>query len=135
MLQNVTLRHLTRALSKAAWAYLFASSCGGAHAQTSAIVVSDMVNNRVLIYNAPIHTNEPPSVVLGQADFVHGKVNRGGAETANTLNLPLVLAKDPEHNLYVADTDNCRIVRFRPPFTNGMNADLIIELAEPGKGT
>jgi len=94
------------------------------------VAISDTKNNRVLIFDAPWHTNESASVVLGQADFLHGSPNRGGKPAANTLRMPMGLAKDSDGNLYVADLGNCRILQFRPPFTNGMSASQIIK--DPG---
>jgi hypothetical protein len=62
-------------------------------------------------------------LVLGQADFVSIQENRGGANpTSNTLAGPHSLAFDSAGRLYVADSGNIRILRFDPPFSNGMNA-------------
>jgi hypothetical protein len=94
---------------------------------TPGLAVADSGNNRILFYNTPSSTNEGASVVLGQADFTHGSVNQSGAEpAANSLNGPAGLAKDSSGNLYVADTGNCRVLEFKTPFTNGMNASLVI---------
>jgi len=97
------------------------------------IAVSDTWNNRVLIFDYPLSTNESASVVLGQADFFHGAPNRGENPAADTLRNPQGLATDSSGNLYVADTGNCRILQFHPPFTSGMNASLIIQ--DPGFAT
>ena len=99
-------------------------------AASDRVAVSDSKNNRVLIFDMPLRTNESASVVLGQADFFHGSPNRGGGPAANTLNSPGGLAKDSFGYLYVVDLGNCRILQFRPPFTNGMNASLVIQ--DPG---
>jgi len=99
-------------------------------AASDRIAVSDMKNNRVLIFDTPLAKNERASVVLGQADFVHGSPNRGGDPAADTLKMPMGLTKDSSGNLYVADLGNCRVLQFRPPFTSGMNASLIIQ--DPG---
>ena len=87
---------------------------------------ADTYNNRVLIYNTPFSTDESASVVLGQADFTHGTANQGATIAANTLNLPASVAVDSSGNLYVADDNNCRVLQFKPPFTNNMNASVVI---------
>ena len=87
--------------------------------------VADTSNNRVLGFpNAAAFINgEAADIVIGQADFTSIQANRGGANPAqNTLSGPRGVATDSASRLYVADTDNKRILRFDPPFTNGMNA-------------
>ena len=87
--------------------------------------VADTSNNRVLGFvNAAAFINgESADIVIGQADFTGIQSNRGGANPAqNTLSGPRGVAVDSASRLYVADTDNKRILRFDPPFTNGMNA-------------
>ena len=85
--------------------------------------VADYANNRVLIYDIPFSTDESARVVLGQADFTS---NAYPAIAANTFYDPYSVAVDSSSNLYVADTWNCRVLQFKPPFTNGMNASVVI---------
>ncbi len=49
--------------------------------------------------------------------------------TANTLCNPYSAALDAAGDLWVADTDNARIVEYKPPFSTGMAASL--ELGQP----
>ncbi len=84
---------------------------------------ADTYNNRVLIYNIPFSTDESASVVLGQADFTS---NAFPAIAANTFDFPISAAVDSSDNLYVADFDNCRVLQFKPPFTNNMSASVVI---------
>jgi sugar lactone lactonase YvrE len=89
------------------------------------LFVADTSNSRVLSFPSPAtFTNgQAADLVIGQADFVAIDANRGGANpTANTLSGPRGVALDPSGRLYVADTGNARILRYDPPFTNGMNA-------------
>ena len=85
--------------------------------------VADTYNNRVLIYNIPFSTDESASVVLGQADLTS---NVFSAAAANTFDYPTSAAVDSSDNLYVADYENCRVLQFKPPFTNNMNASVVI---------
>ncbi|MGO9316730.1 MAG: NHL repeat-containing protein [Terracidiphilus sp.] len=93
---------------------------------------ADTYNNRVLIYNTPFSTDESAGVVLGQADFTH---NAFLPIAANTFNNPSSVAVDSSGNLYVADINNCRVLQFKPPFTNNMNASMVIGQASPTTST
>jgi NHL repeat len=89
---------------------------------TKAIAVADTNNSRVLIYNYPITSNgQAANLVLGQPDFV----SSGFAVTATGMDDPYDVAEDGAGNIYVADTQNSRILQFKPPFTNGMAASLV----------
>jgi hypothetical protein len=62
-------------------------------------------------------------VVLGQEDFTH---NAPLALAANTINRPMAVAPDSSGNLYVADfIFACRVLQFKPPYTNNMNASVV----------
>jgi sugar lactone lactonase YvrE len=85
--------------------------------------VADSGNNRVLLFDSPLTTNEIASIVLGQQGFISN-----GAPTQVTANAltPEAVAIDSSGNLFVADSYSCRILRFQPPFQNDMNANLVI---------
>jgi len=121
------------------------SSCGGGTAQLASadaasaavraakpkpakplLAVADSSNNRVLIYNAPFKTDEKAIIVLGQPDFVHNAANQGAVgPQVNTLNFPGDVAQGPNGEIYVADTGNCRVLRFDPPLTTNMSASVV----------
>ena len=99
---------------------------GGNHATTSAsngLAVVDTSNNRVLLYNTPLSTGQSASVVLGQADFT---TLTPDTLTATSMFYPTDTAEDSNGNIYVSDTLNNRVLQFKPPFTNGMSASLVI---------
>jgi uncharacterized protein (TIGR03382 family) len=87
--------------------------------------VADNANNRVLMWTdaATFANGAAAALVLGQADFSSNLPNRGNAApAANTLSGPRSVVMDSAGRLYVADSSNFRILRFDPPFSNGMNA-------------
>jgi len=103
-----------------------AAGSNPASAPAQHLAVADEQNNRILIFDAPFTTDESASVVLGQVDFTGQQPNQGGAAAANTLAAPSGLAIDAEGNLYVADSGNCRVLQFQPPFTTDMSAALVL---------
>jgi sugar lactone lactonase YvrE len=89
---------------------------------TGTIIVADTLGNRVLLFRSPINTGESASVVLGQSDFTSSLATT----SANGFDQPVSAVKDAQGNLWVTDWNNNRILEFKPPFTNGMNASVVI---------
>jgi len=91
------------------------------------LIVADMTNHRVLIWNSvPTSSGTAADVVLGQADFTSGSANRGGSVAANTLNLPWELAC-ANGRLFVADGANARVLIYNSiPTSNGASADIVV---------
>ena len=91
------------------------------------LFVADGDNNRILIWPSAtkFRNGEPASAVLGQPSFAIGGKCTGGT-TASTICDPNGLAVDTLGHLFVSDTDGDRILRFSPPFSNGMAADMVI---------
>ena len=86
--------------------------------------VSDEDNARVLEFSPPFSTGMNATAVLGEPDFV---TNTGcNATTANSICEPYGVAFDSSGNLWVGDDENCRALRYSPPFTNGMAASLVL---------
>jgi hypothetical protein len=93
--------------------------------------VADALNHRVLEFQAPFTTNMNASLVLGQVDVTHGLANQGGTSlTSATLNIPHEVTFDSSGRLFVSDSQNDRTLMFAPPFSNGMNASLVIGQAD-----
>lgn len=84
--------------------------------------VADNGDNRVLVWNnlSGWANGQAADAVLGQAN---ASDNMAAGETASGLSSPTGLAVDSSGNLWVADTNNARVVRFPAPFTTGMSAD------------
>ncbi len=84
-----------------------------------ALYVADTVNNRVMAWkNATGFANgQPADLIIGQPD-VYSTAPGGGASTFSTgLNLPVGLAV-LNGDLFVADTGNNRILRYRSPLSH-----------------
>jgi hypothetical protein len=84
------------------------------------VYVSDSDNNRVLGWRdaASFSNAAPADLVIGQPDFLSYLCNGiNGAASASTLCEPEGVAVDGAGNLYIADTDNQRVLEYANPFT------------------
>lgn len=90
--------------------------------------VADTNNHRVLRYSAGTLNAQDAAadLVLGQFDLGTSSLNAGGSVSAFGLRNPSALAFDAAGSLYVADTQNSRIVVFTAPLANGVAATRVI---------
>ncbi len=80
------------------------------------VYVADIYNHRVVAYQSPATTRDTtPDALYGQAQYTDHLPNRGGVAGLNTLNNPLGMAFDAGGNLYLADLENSRVLRFKAP--------------------
>ncbi len=100
------------------------------------LYVSDNLRNRVLGYSSPFEACSTFPCVGGPAGLVFGQ---GGSFTAFECNFdtgtnfstdadlcgPTGLAVDKSDNLYVADTDNNRVLKYDTPLTTDTVADMV----------
>ena len=84
--------------------------------------VVDSAPDRVLEYSPPFSNGMNAALVIGQNSFT---TDTGGV-TQNGLNGPTRVAFDALGNLWVSDSGNNRVLGYSPPFSNGMNAVLVI---------
>ncbi|HEY4765160.1 MAG TPA: NHL repeat-containing protein [Candidatus Sulfotelmatobacter sp.] len=84
--------------------------------------VVDCDNNRVLEYNPPFVTGESASTVLGQADFTSAVQGAG----ATGFDVPWSVALDANGNVWVSDGGNWRVLEFKPPFSSGQAASMVL---------
>ncbi len=79
----------------------------------------------------------PADLVIGQSDFFSAGCNQNRTDAAgnplaaaNTLCLPQGVAVDPSGNLYIADSNNFRVLGYAAPFSSGksagQSADLVL---------
>lgn len=93
------------------------------------LYVSDSYNSRVLSYSAPLGTGEAASGVLGQTNFYSGGPGTG----PGALDQPAGIAVDPRGQLWVADAQNNRVLRYSLPIVDGSPANLV--LGQPSLST
>jgi Calx-beta domain/NHL repeat len=73
------------------------------------LYVADTANNRVLYFSD--HNDSNADKVYGQPGFSSMTINYGGL-SASSLHFPHAVALDRNNNLYVADTNNNRVLYF-----------------------
>ena len=83
--------------------------------------VADSGNNRLVRLGAAIlNSNDTEfDAVAGQRDFESAAANAGGTVSAAGLDQPAALVFDAQDNLYVADFNNTRVLRFSRPLGPG----------------
>jgi uncharacterized repeat protein (TIGR01451 family) len=88
------------------------------------LIVCDMSNNRVLIYNSiPTANGASADVVIGQTNFTTSTSGAGN----NKFSFPWYLTLSQDGKLLVADHENHRVLVFNSvPTTNGALADVVI---------
>src|SRR4051812_31197379 len=99
--------------------------------------VADAGSNRVLRYSKPFATNMDATLELGQPSasaFTSGDANNGGI-SGSTLSGPAAVAVDPSGNIWVADTGNHRVLEFKAPFSNGMEASVVVGQTDFSSGS
>ncbi len=83
--------------------------------------VADTGNHRILRFSAASLndlTSPDADAVIGQPDFFSGGTNRSsGTISARGFNTPAGLVFDAQDNLYVADFNNNRVLKFSGPLT------------------
>ncbi len=87
------------------------------------LYVSDTYNCRVLEFLPPYTDGEAAQVVIGKPD---ANTSCGGPASATNLGHTAGLAFDQAGNLWVADSGNNRVLRFKPPFKTGKAANLVV---------
>lgn len=94
------------------------------------LIVADVNNNRVLIWNnVPSSNGAPADLVLGQNDFVTGS-NDGAGATATSFHFPSAVFSDGT-KLFVADSQNRRVLIWNE-FPTSINepADVVVGQAD-----
>ncbi len=107
-------------LSKTASATNLTAPTGVAIASDGTVVVSDILQNRVVAFPGPaanLTNGMAASTVYGQADFT----STGGGTADNQFSSPYEIAVDSSDRVYVADAGNNRVLIFDSPSKAGTN--------------
>lgn len=89
--------------------------------------VADTQNNRVLLFPHTYKNGKAAIAVLGQPNFTSSELNQGSlTPSVESLFYPQGIEVDSSGNLWVGDTSNNRTLQFTPPFTDDMNASLVL---------
>ncbi|MDX2128823.1 MAG: NHL repeat-containing protein [Chloroherpetonaceae bacterium] len=96
------------------------------------LYVADQNNHRVLRFAnaATALTGAAATVALGQPNLTSGTANNGG-RSASSMNFPIGVAVDGSGNLYVADANNHRVLRFASAATALTGAVATFALGQP----
>jgi uncharacterized protein (TIGR03437 family) len=88
------------------------------------LYIADTFNNRVLAWqNAVSFKNgQKADLVIGQQDMYHTAAQGPGGTFQTGLSFPTGLMVDANGNLYVADTNNNRILRYAKPFAQSQQS-------------
>ncbi|ETR65519.1 MAG: NHL repeat containing protein [Candidatus Magnetoglobus multicellularis str. Araruama] len=92
----------------------FDSPLAGTVDQSNHLYISDMTNNRVMIFNNPLikGNGAPADYVLGQPNFTESTANNGGV-SERSLNAPHWLFFDNINKyLWLPDATNYRVLRY-----------------------
>jgi sugar lactone lactonase YvrE len=90
------------------------------------LFVADYSNCRIVEYQPPFSTGMAASVAIGQTDLSSSSCGT----SASTTEGPLGLTFDSNGNLWTGDYSNNRALQFKPPFTTGMSASLVLGQAD-----
>ena len=86
------------------------------------LYVADHESSRIIAFSSPVATGQAASLVLG-----HGVFSSTSAATDRlSVGYPVDLAFDGEGRMWTADFGNDRVLRYDPPFTNGMPAAIAL---------
>lgn len=108
---------------------------GGLVAGAQGLFVHDGGNRRVLHFRKP-RESAVADVAIGQADLA--SFEAGPPSARRLASEDGALALDPKGALLVADTMGNRVLRFSPPFANGMAADVVLgqkDFAQTGRSS
>ncbi len=90
------------------------------------IWVADVLNNRVMEFKPPFTDGMNASLELGHAAGGLQFMTSTPSVGPNGLNSPVDMKFDPSGDLWISDRGNNRVMEFKPPFTDGMNASSVV---------
>ena len=99
----------------------------GIYYNGSKLFVSDLGNNRVLVYNSlPTSNNASANVVIGQGNMAGESANKGGSASESSLYNPIGVWADND-KLFVGDFKNNRVLIYNSvPTSNNASANVVV---------
>ncbi len=89
--------------------------------------ISDYQNSRVVEYlSSNLITGSPATIVIGQPSLYTGSQNQQGVINLKDLSSPFSATFDSSGNLWVADSNNNRVLEFKPPFSTNEVASVVL---------
>lgn len=88
--------------------------------------VMDYLNYRVLEFRPPFATGMEASLVIGQPNYTAAVSASAPPATDSGFYEPGLFVLDSSDNMWIADHGNNRVLEFKPPFSTGMSASLVI---------
>jgi len=90
------------------------------------LYVADNNNSRVLEYDAPVTSGKAAHLVFGQPNVTTGGCNSSGVINTTALCQPTGVAVDINDNVYIADYNNSRVLKYTTPLTTDTAADVVL---------
>lgn len=88
------------------------------------LYIADWANHRVLRYDEPLTSDTTADAVFGQPDFVNNAFDNGGLISG--FQLPIDLHIDDDGNLFVADSQNHRVLAYFDPLYDQSTPDFVL---------
>jgi NHL repeat-containing protein len=86
----------------------------------------DFYFGRVIEFVPPFSSGMNASIVVGQQNFTTNGGSSGISASQSNMSNVVGVAFDPACNLWAGDFNANRILKFVPPFSDGMNASMVI---------
>jgi len=88
--------------------------------------VTDSINDRVLEFKPPFSDGMNASLELGQPAGLDEFTSSVSSSGPTGFNFPVDATFDAHGDLWVTDRENNRVLEFKPPFSDGMDASSVI---------
>lgn len=89
------------------------------------LYVADLGNNRALAFNKLPATDTTADFVFGQLNDMSTNTCNNGGISANSLCRPRFVATNSTGDVFIADTDNQRVLKYNKPLTTNRTADKV----------
>lgn len=95
------------------------------------LYVCDSLDNRVLVFEPPIHDDVFPEFVIGQSSYYQNAPDAGGPVSDFGFNYPSNVLVTSDHTVFISDMYNNRTLGFEDPADPGKDSLADIVLGQP----